>query len=303
MNERNFEKMHHRLRRILAIALVGLLALVLTLFLQGIWAALVVINLKYSPAIPWAVAVMAFLLWVAWNYANGSWSPRSTSTVRRRYLRASFVPGPVFGWALLAGALSLVALVGYWIVIFQLIKMPGNRLPDFSRYPLITVALVLIMAAVVGAVVEEAGFRGYFQVALEREFRAPLAIMISALVMSPAHGLSQGFVWPTLLWYFFADVMFGVMAYLSKSILPGIVIHCVGLLIFFVLVWPTDQSRRLVNDGGADTWFWIHIGQAIAFTALAIIAFRFLARITPCGVWDDSIKREDLSGDSNQPDA
>jgi membrane protease YdiL (CAAX protease family) len=73
--------------------------------------------------------------------------------------------------------------------------------------------------------IEEAGFRGYVQVALEREFRAPLAIVISALVMSPAHGLSQGFVRPTLLWYFLAHVMFGVMVYLSKSILPGIVIH------------------------------------------------------------------------------
>ena len=277
------EKVHPRYRGILSVASVGLLALVTTLFVQGIWTVLVVINLKSSPAIPWAVGAMSLLLWLGWNYANGHWSPRGTSTARRGYLRASSTPRTVFCWALLAGALSLVALVGYWIVIFQVIKVPGNRLPDFSLYPLITVALVLIMAAVVGAVVEEAGFRGYFQVALEREFRAPLAIVISALVMSPAHGLSQGFVWPTLLWYFCADVMFGVMADLTKSILPGIVIHCVGLLIFFILVWPADQSRRLVFDSGADIWFWIHIGQAIGFTALAIIAFRHLARITRGG--------------------
>jgi len=75
-------------------------------------------------------------------------------------------------------------------------------------------------------------------------------------------------------------MMFGVMAYLTDSILPGIVIHGVGLLIFFVLVWPADQSRRLVADGGGDAWFWIHIGQAIVFTALAILAFRRLARVT-----------------------
>ena len=43
-------------------------------------------------------------------------------------------------------------------------------------------------------------------------------------------------MWPTLLWYFFAHVMFGVLAYLTNSILPGIVIHGMGLLIFFVLV-------------------------------------------------------------------
>ena len=258
----------------------GLLALALTLIIQDVWAALVITNLKASPAIPWAVALMALFLWLGWKYASGKWRPRSTAAGRRRYLRANRVSGRVFGWAVLAGALSLVALVGYWIVMFQLVKMPGNRLPDFSRYPLITVALMLTMAAVVGAVVEEAGFRGYFQVALEHDFRAPVAIVISSLFMSPGHGLTQGFVWPTLLWYFFADMMFGVMAYLTDSILPGIVIHGVGLLIFFVLVWPADQSRRLVADGGGDAWFWIHIGQAIVFTALAILAFRRLARVT-----------------------
>lgn len=271
---------HHRLRRILSIATVGLLAFVITLSLQGVWTVLVVINLKSSPAIPWAVAVMAFVLWVGWKYLSGAWGSQSTSAARRRNVRASPVAWHVFGWSVLAGALSLVALVGYWIVLVQLVKVPGNRLPDFSLYPPFTVVSVLLMAAVVGAVVEEAGFRGYFQVALECEFRAPVAIVISALVMSPAHGLSQGFVWPTLLWYFFADVMFGVMAYLTKSILPGIVIHCLGLLIFFILIWPTDQSRGMAFLSGADFWFWLHSGQAIAFTVLAIMAFRRLATIT-----------------------
>jgi len=274
------KQMRPLFRRILFVMSFGLLALALTLFFQGVWAALVITNLKVSPAIPWAVALMALILWLGWKYASGKWRPRSTAAGRRRYLRASRVSGRLFGWAVLAGALSLVALVGYWIVMFQLVKMPGNRLPDFSRYPLITVALMLTMAAVVGAVVEEAGFRGYFQVALEQDFRAPVAIVISSLLMSPGHGLTQGFVWPTMLWYFFADMMFGVMAYLTDSILPGIVIHGVGLLIFFVLVWPADQSRRLVADGGGDAWFWIHIGQAIVFTAVAILAFRRLAGVT-----------------------
>src|SRR5215468_8254528 len=89
---------------------------------------------------------MALFLWLGWKYVSGKWRPRSTAAARRRYLRASRVPGRVFRWALLAGALSLVALVGYWIVMFQLVKMPGNHLPDFSRYPLITVALMLTMA-------------------------------------------------------------------------------------------------------------------------------------------------------------
>jgi hypothetical protein len=36
----------------------------------------------------------------------------------------------------------------------------------------------------------------------------------------------------------------------------------------------------LVWGDGADVWFWIHAVQAISFTALAILAFRRLARVT-----------------------
>jgi membrane protease YdiL (CAAX protease family) len=175
--------------------------------------------------------------------------------------------------------LSIVALTGLWIVLFQLVKVPGNRLPDFSSYPLLTVVFALLMASIVGAVTEEAGFRGYLQSVLEREVSGPAAIVSAALLLAPGHGLTQGFVWPTLLFYFFVDVMFGVTAYLTKSIRPGIVVHTIGLLTFFTLVWPSDATRRLVSESGADTWFWVHIVQVLLFTLLAILAFRRLAQV------------------------
>ena len=265
--------------RILTVVWSGILALFLTLFIQGIWSILLVTNLVSSPTIPWAVIVMALLLWLIWQYLNGRWWPASTSEARHRYLRARPIPQEVFIWAFVAGMLSIAALTGFWIVLFQLVKIPGNALPDFSSYPLLPVALVLLMASIVGAVTEEAGFRGYLQSILEREVGGPAAIVIAALMLSPGHGLTQGFVWPTLMFYFFVDVMFGVTAYLTKSILPGIAVHTLGLLIFFTLVWPHDAARRLVSEGGADTWFWIHVAQVLIFTPLAILAFRRLAQI------------------------
>lgn len=265
--------------RILMVVGSGILALLLTLFVQGIWSILLVTNLVSSPTIPWAVLVMALLLWLIWQYLNGRWWPASTSEARHRYLRARPIPQEVFIWAFVAGMLSIAALTGFWIVLFQLVRVPGNALPDFSSYPLLPVALVLLMASIVGGVTEEAGFRGYLQSTLEREVGGPAAIVIAALVIAPGHGLTQGFVWPTLLFYFFVDVMFGVAAYLTKSILPGIAVHTIGLLTFFTLVWPHDAARRLVSEGGADTWFWIHVVQVLIFTPLAILAFRRLAQI------------------------
>lgn len=179
---------------------------------------------------------------------------------------------------MLAGVLSIVALAGYWIVTFQLVQMPGNVLPDFSKCPMLTVVLALVMASLVSPITEESAFRGYCQMILEGEFRGAVAVLISSILFALAH-VTQGFLWPKLLVYFLAGVMFGVMAYLTGSILPGIAVHIVADLTFFALVWPYDTKRQLVWKVGADRWFWLHMLQAIIFTALAVIAFRRLASL------------------------
>jgi membrane protease YdiL (CAAX protease family) len=185
----------------------------------------------------------------------------------------------MFTTALTAGVLCIAALGGLWIVLFQLVKMPGNSAPDFSHFPLVTVLSTLAMAALVGAVSEEAGFRGYFQGTLERYLPSPVAILIASLVMAPEHAVTQGFVWPVLLFYLLVDWMLGFCAYITRSILPGVAIHAVGLMTFFGLVWPHDHERAMVWQHGADLWFWIHAGQAIGFGALGIYVFVRLARM------------------------
>jgi len=272
--------MHVLFGRIPAVVWSGILAFVLTVLAGGVWTVLLISNVATSPAIPWAVVVMALLLWLMWQYLGGKWGPQSTSEARHRYLRARPLSGQVFAWAVVAGVLSIVALIGYWIVLFQLVKIPARVLQNFSGYPLLTVALVLVMAALVSSLAEEVGFRGYFQGILEHKVSGPVAILIAALLIAPAHGLTQGFVWPILLWYFFVDVMFGAMVYFTKSILPGIVVHSIGLLIFFTLVWPYDAQRRLIWETGVNTGFWFTVVQAIVFSTLALLAFSQLAIVT-----------------------
>jgi membrane protease YdiL (CAAX protease family) len=268
--------MHPIYRRILTVFWSAIVALVITAYGQGIWGALLVINLQTSPRVPWAVGVMAILLWLMWQYLGGRWWPRRTSNVRRSLLRASPVPRRVFGWAFLAGALSIAALSGCWIVLFQLVRMSPNVLADISEYPFLTVALVGVTASLAAPLSEEAAFRGYFQGPLERQFSAPVAVVMSSILFALAHGI-HGFFWPKLLVYFLAGLSFGATAYLSNSILPGIAVHILADVTFFTLVWPYDAARRLVSEGGADAWFWIHAAQAILFTVLAIFAFRGLA--------------------------
>lgn len=259
---------------------LGILALVIALFPGGVWTALLITNLRVSPGMPWAVLVMGILLWVLWRYLGGWGPPRANSEKRHRLLRATAVPAQVFGWAIVAGLLSIVALAGFWIVLLQLVKVPLHRLPDFSKYPLLTVVAVIVMACVVSSVPEEAAFRGYFQSFLERRLPAAGAIVLSSLVLAPGHCATQGFVWPVVVFYFLVDSMLGTMAYLTKSILPSVVVHFIGLLIFFTLVWPQDGTRPFVRDAGAGLWFWIHLGQLVLCGLLALLSFGRLTRVT-----------------------
>jgi len=261
-----------------ALAWSALLGFAITVFGAGVWATLATVNLASAPGIPWSVPVMAVLLWLMWQYLGGKWWPRRTSAARRFCLRANPVPGSVLAWAQVAGGLSLVALAGYWIVLSQLVKMPGNAVPDFSNHPLRTVVLMMGMASLAAPLTEEPAFRGYCQVILERQFPAPTAVIISSILFSLVHGPTQGFLWPKLLVYFLVGVMFGTTAHLANSIVPNIPVHFFGLLIFFTLVWPRDASRGLVAENGADAWFWIHLVQAVVFTVLAILAYVRLAK-------------------------
>src|SRR6185503_3872319 len=136
------------------------------------------------------------------------------------------------------------------------------------------------MAAISGGVSEEAGFRGYFQGALERRGLGALSILVAGLVMSPIHALTQGFVWPNLVFYLLVDGLLGALAFVTGSIRPGVVVHAIGLFIFFALVWPNDAHRQLISVSGPDTAFWLSLAQTVVCGVLGAAAFAQLLRAT-----------------------
>jgi hypothetical protein len=48
--------------------------------------------------------------------------------------------------------------------------------------------------------------------------------------------------------------MLGTSAYLTKSTLPGVVVHAIGLLTFFSLVWPEDPWASWLLCTSPDCW-------------------------------------------------
>lgn len=250
------------------------------LFGQGVWSILLISNFTHHPgAAPWAVAAMAAVLWLMWEYLGGRWWPRSTSEIRRRCVRANAVSPRMLASSFLAGVMAIVALAGMWIVFFQLVRTPANLIPDASQYPLLTVVLVTIVSSLASPIIEEIAFRGYLQGTLERISPPGIAVLVSSLLFMLAHG-NHGWYWPKLTVYFLAGVVFGVIAWLADSILASLPVHIVGDLTFFLLIWPHDSSRVLVSAGGADRWFWIHVAQAVVFSVAALALLVRLARVS-----------------------
>jgi membrane protease YdiL (CAAX protease family) len=261
----------------------GVFAVLITAIVSGIWAALLLTNLVHAPAFPWSSLIMALLLWALWSFLDGKWGPVRNRAARAESLRAAPLPRRVYSWALIAGFLWLVFLAGFWIVLNQVASVPGNKLPDFSALSMVTLLATLVLASASGAVSEEAGFRGFFQGSLERSGVGAAAILYTALLMAPIHALTQGFGWPTLLFYLLVDGMLGALAYFTKSIRPGVIVHAVGLFTFFGVIWPRDKERLPIWQHGADVWFWIHLIQAVLFATLSLFALRRLARLVKQG--------------------
>ncbi len=267
--------------RIQAVIWSLVISSLISLLGAGIWTLLITRNLETTPSLPWAIPIMAVILWLIWQYLDGKGWPRTTAKERHAYLRAKAVSRPLWTWGLLASLLALIALAGLWIVLVELVGAGGNpTIPDYSRYPRLTVVLGLLMGSLVSPFTEEAGFRGYAQSRLERVFPAAAAIGIASLLFALWHGPTQGFVWPKLLFYFIVGVAFGTTACLTQSVLPALPAHILGDLTFFFLIWPYDSSRPLVWRDGAGPDFWASAALAVLFGGLAILSYRRLARIT-----------------------
>ncbi len=265
---------------VIALAKSAIAALAIAFVPQGVWSALIVANLRTLPAIPWSVLVMTVLLAAGAQYLRGRWRSRATAATRRQSLRATVVSREMFAWAWLAGGLAIVALVGVWIVLASLVRMPGSVLPDLSIYPRVTAISAVAMGALISPLCEQAGIWGYWQGELERRWSGVTAILVTSVVFAllphPPAGMPFA---PKLIVFFLAGLIFSTMAYLTNSILPALPVHGLGLLVFFVLVWPNDPARPLVATSGTDVWFWIHVAQVLVFAALALWVFSRLARV------------------------
>jgi membrane protease YdiL (CAAX protease family) len=244
---------------------------------EGLWGAFLALNLRSTPAVPWAVVAEGVVLFALWRYAGG-WGPPARSAGQRRiYRRANLVPVGLFVRACGAGLLALVAVAGWWIVLYRLISTSPNPLPDTAGLPPTTIVAVMLTAITAAPLTEEIAFRGYCQGMLERNARPVTAVTLVALLFALAH-FPLGLAVSKFLVYFLVGLTLGAMVYLTDSILASLPVHALGDLLMFTLVWPYDAQRTLVTVSGTDMAFWLSLLQAVLFSGLALIAFVHVER-------------------------
>jgi membrane protease YdiL (CAAX protease family) len=240
-------------------------------------------NLKYFANVPWAAPLIAVYIWFFWKYLTGSGPPRSTAQQRRVGLRANRISGRAWAWSLLAGGLSIVALVIALGVLNRLIVLPAQQLPALEHVPAHTMVSLLLIAAPVAGIIEEAAFRGYMQGPLERRYGLPVAILITGTMFAVAHLDFTLILWP---YYVAVAAIYGTVTYLSQSILPAIVLHTAGniysnlnLWLYGHAEWQWSAQTTLIWNSGPDTSFWVAVASMASLTALSIWAHFRLAAV------------------------
>jgi membrane protease YdiL (CAAX protease family) len=248
-----------------------LLAFLVTLVGVFTWQVLLI----FVPS-PWWFVLMAGMLWAFCKYFSGSWWPTTTAAIRKAYFRSTRLPADVWRWGLIAALLVVVVIESSAVITFRLVEFPAEAMDsgfDFSATPLWQVWLFIIMAALVAGICEEVGFRGYGQVPLEKRYGPTVAITIISIAFLLFH-LNQAWA-PHVLFHLFAvGVLWGVLAYATGSLLPGIISHTTADIINFSYWW-TDVAgtfdKRPISETGIDAHF---VVWAVVFVAsLALFAW------------------------------
>lgn len=263
-------------------ALIGMLVMLVGTMPRNI---LFLANLRFYASVPWAVPLTAVYLWWFWHYLNGTGPPASSAAERRTSLRANGVPARVWGWALVAGGLGIVALVIGLRLANRMVVLPEQQLPDLSRVPRTTVLVLLLMAAPVAGIVEEAAFRGYMQGPIERRHGLVIAILVTGTMFAVAHLDFTLILWP---YYVAVAAIYGVVTHLTRSILPAIVLHTAGNTYSNLDLWlhgkaewqAASRPAGLVWQTGADASFRAWSIALVIVSSAAMAAYYKLARVT-----------------------
>lgn len=234
-------------------------------------------NLRAGVSMPWAVVPMAIYLWAYVGVIGGHWGGGDAAT-RRVNLHAYRVPMRVWTMALAAGLLGFAAIIALTGVTARLLALPaGEPIATPDGMPALTMLALLAMQSTVAGVSEESAFRGYMQTIVGQRLGVPTAILASGvwfgLLHFPNHPRDVMIMLP---YYVAVSAMYGALTWAADSLLPAMLLHCVGDIAVLTRWWTTGlpewqwttQPRPLVWDSGIDSAFVANVAAFMVLSAL-----------------------------------
>ena len=218
-------------------------------------------NLKFHPELPWAFPMTLVVLALYAAYFSGWGPPAATRATRQNYARASLPSARIWRAAIPPMLFGIVALIALRLLLPSLLSVRAPSIPiSFSSLPLPTTIGALLSVVVIAAVTEEIAFRGYMQKPMEDAYGFVPAVLIVGVMFWVAH-LDHGISVTHLPFHISASIALGLLAYLTRSLIPAMIAHGVGdiLLVpayFFrepEFVWKA-LSARPVWEGAASTF-------------------------------------------------
>lgn len=256
-------------------------AVVSGLLVYGICGLVAWMSVLAFIPVPWSLVVMWGVLVLYLKYFSGSWWPKSTAQVRSENFRAVKLSANTWKWSLITALLIVVVIQSGLVVTFRIVEFPAEAMNigvDFKAFPIWQVWLYITLMASVAGITEEVGFRGYMQVPLEKRYGPVFGIIFVAIMFMILH-LNQAWAPFVLFHLFLFGAMWGILAYASGSIIPGIFSHVVGD-IFSFSYWWTDVAgtfdKRPITETGIDTHFIV----CVLILMISIILFVWTVRKT-----------------------
>jgi membrane protease YdiL (CAAX protease family) len=251
------------------------------------WAFFASLNIKYLPVVPWAILPTAIYLYFYWRFAQGKSWPRSTSHIRKTFCRANSLSADVWGAAILAGVLGLGALLSFQNLFSRMVRLPQQQTGDLSNVPMHTVFFLVVMSAIVAGIAEETSFRGYMQSPVERKFGPVVAILVTGSLFGVAHYSHSETTLALMPFYMGVAAVYGTLAYITNSILPGMLLHAGGNMLAALQLFGAGRSEwqaapqtpALVWEKGADASFWLAFVITLVMIAVTVWAYRSLAMV------------------------
>ena len=246
--------------------------------LVGIVGLNVITVLGILIPMPWAFLVVLLLLILYIQYFRGKGNPISTRVFRSTHFRSIDLPRTLWLKGMFLALLFIVIEQSGLIVTFRLIEFPAERFTEeygfLESVPRWSSWLYVVSIALVAGICEEVGFRGYMQLPLEKKYGPVVAIAIVSLLFLLVH-LHQAWSGPILMHIFVLSALFGVIAYVTNSLIPGIIAHVVMDVFNFAFWWSPigwQFDKQPIGTTGMDNHFilWISVLVVTLFTFIVV---------------------------------